>query len=91
MRINSELSQVNPKAVDLLFFLPQLHPGLLLGPSMQPELLTGVIPEMRWVGAQLSRQQGPLHVPVQMFNPKHGFQKQRCLPATFCLCRSGNV
>lgn len=80
-----------PQSCRSAFFLPQLPPCLLLGPSLQPKLLTGVIPEMRWVDAQLSRQQGPLHVPAQMSNPQHGVEKQKHLQASFSLCRSGSV
>lgn len=80
-----------PQSYGSGFFLSQLPPGPLLGLSMRPEVLTGVIPEMRWVGAQLSRQQGPLHVPAQMFNPQHGVQKQRYLQTSFSLSRAGSA
>lgn len=80
-----------PQSCGSAFFLPQLPPSLLLGPSVRPELLSGVVSEMRWVGAQLIEQQGPLHVPAQMFNPQHRVKKQRYLQASFSLCRAGSV
>lgn len=75
-----------PQSCTLASLLPQLLPSLLLGPL---ELLTGVIPEVTRVGAQLSRQQGPSHGPAPGLNPRGGVEDQRRLQVSFSLCRTG--